>query len=223
MLDNKDQLFSEIIEKTFADLNSYYVQEIKPIISADKIDAIEKAASEGLFRFKKIDYLKKVKKTGVFVLDLSDVHDPANRYQIAGDLMKCVFDHAKGLKDKKSFPTLFVVDEAHNFCPEKSSKNNLSYTMMKRIASEGRKFNVGLMVISQRPAYVSKDVVAQCSTQVIFRLINENDLKAVESSVEGISRQALLELPRYQVGQAVFCGVAIREPVEVHVFPVNHQ
>ncbi len=214
-LKNKEKVFEEMINKIYKDFKKDYYEATKPILTLDKINAIEKAASEGIFRFEKINYLNQVKKSGVFVLNLCDIHDQEQRFQIAGDLMKAVFDHAKNKGKGKTFPTLFVVDEAHNFCPEKSSKNNLSYTMMKRIASEGRKFNVGLMVISQRPAYVSKDVIAQCSTQVIFRLINENDLKAVESSVEGISRHTLYELPRYQVGQAVFCGVAIREPVEV--------
>ena len=89
--------------------------------------------------------------------------------------------------------------------------------MMKTIASEGRKFNVGMIVVTQRPAYVSKDVLAQCSSQAIFRLINRNDIGAVEEVVEGISHSEVYRLPHYQQGQCIFTGVAIDSPVVVKV------
>ncbi len=74
-------------------------------------------------------------------------------------------------------------------------------------------------MVSQRPAYVSKDVLAQCNSQAIFRLINPNDLNAVEATVEGISKEELFKLPNYELGQCIFTGVAIQEPVVVKVKP----
>ena len=72
-------------------------------------------------------------------------------------------------------------------------------------------------MVTQRPAYVAKDVLAQCNTQAIFRLINKQDLEQIQETVEGISKEELIRLPNYQQGQCVLTGVAVEEPVVVQV------
>jgi len=111
--------------------------------------------------------------------------------------------------------TLFIIEEAHNFAPEGGGRNNPAARVIQKIASEGRKFNLGLIVVTQRPAQVSKGVLSQCSTQAIFRLINQNDLNQIQEVVEGVSEAEVNLLPQFETGQAIFSGVGIRQPVIV--------
>lgn len=109
--------------------------------------------------------------------------------------------------------TVFVIEEAHNFAPEGGGRNNPASRIIQKIAAEGRKFNLGLIIITQRPANVSKGVLSQCSTQAIFRLINTNDLNQIKEVVEGVSEAEVNLLPHFETGQAIFSGVGIRQPV----------
>ena len=86
-----------------------------------------------------------------------------------------------------------------------------------RIASEGRKFGVGLVVASQRPARVNKDILSQCLTHIIFRVANVEDLGAIAGSFEAASRPLLAELPGFDTGVCVVGGTAIGMVTRVEV------
>ena len=73
------------------------------------------------------------------------------------------------------------------------------------------------MIATQRPAYVDKDVLAQCNSQAIFRLINNLDIAKVENTVEGISKVDLEQLPNFVTGEALLTRVAMTMPVGVRV------
>ncbi|MEM3256334.1 MAG: ATP-binding protein, partial [Thermoplasmatales archaeon] len=88
-------------------------------------------------------------------------------------------------KKEKIPPLLVVVEEAHNFAPQQGKA--FSSKIMRTVASEGRKFGFGMLVVSQRPAKVDKNVLSQCGTQLILKITNPNDLKAIGSSVEGLT------------------------------------
>jgi DNA helicase HerA-like ATPase len=60
-------------------------------------------------------------------------------------------------------------------------------------------------------------VLSQCNTQAIFRLINNQDIKAIEELVEGISKYDVMQLPTFVPGQAIFTGVGVEMPVRVRV------
>jgi len=62
-----------------------------------------------------------------------------------------------------------VIEEAHNYCPERNFGEKKSSKILRTIASEGRKFGLGLCVVSQRPARLDKSVLSQCSTQIIMK------------------------------------------------------
>ena len=116
-------------------------------------------------------------------------------------------------------PFMFVVEEAHNFCPERGMATTLSGEVMRTVASEGRKFGMGLMVVSQRPAKVDKNVLSQCNTQLILKVTNPNDLKALASSVEGLTSESEDEIQRLPVGVAFVSHPRISIPVLVEVRP----
>jgi len=116
-----------------------------------------------------------------------------------------------------------VLEEAHSFAPEtaygdvSAGKDNLSLTFARKIASEGRKFNLGLVVITQRPAQVSKYVLSQANTQVMFRTMNSADLSAIESYVEFARGDLLGLLPSFQTGTAVLSGLGAPFPLVLRV------
>jgi DNA helicase HerA-like ATPase len=114
---------------------------------------------------------------------------------------------------------ILVVEEAHNFCPERNVGNAVSGAMLRTVASEGRKFGLGLLIVSQRPAKVDKNVLSQCNTQVVLKVTNPNDLKAIIQSVEGISAELSDEIQRLPVGVALVAGGGLTQPVFVDVRP----
>jgi len=123
------------------------------------------------------------------------------------------------LRKKNKIPPFFlVVEEAHNYCPERSFGESKSSKILRTIASEGRKFGLGLCVVSQRPARVDKSVVSQCTTQIVLKVTNPNDLKAVSNSVEGITAEAEAEIQSLPVGTALVSGV-VDIPLFVNVRP----
>ncbi len=112
-------------------------------------------------------------------------------------------------------PFMLVVEEAHNFCPQ--SGPAITSKVLRTIASEGRKFGMGLIIVSQRPAKVDKNVLSQCGTQIILKVTNPNDLKAVISSVEGLTTRMAEEVQRLPVAVAIVVGGNLNEPVLVEV------
>ncbi|MBT4651717.1 ATP-binding protein [Candidatus Woesearchaeota archaeon] len=121
-------------------------------------------------------------------------------------------------KQEKIPPFFCVVEEAHNFVPEKGFGKSKSGDVIRLISSEGRKFGLGLCVVSQRPALVQKTVLSQCSTQIIMKVTNPNDLRAIVGSIEGITSETEEEIQRLPIGSCLLCGVVDR-PLVVNVRP----
>lgn len=155
----------------------------------------------------------------LYIYNLKKVTDPNSRVNLAGLILQEIFN-----KNKQDYRRrLVVLEEAHNFAPERgygdvsSGKDNISLVMARKIASEGRKFNLGLVVISQRPAQISKYILSQLNTQVLFRIINSSDLEAIKNYVEYVGADALNLLPRFTTGMCMVGGIGVSMPVVVRV------
>jgi hypothetical protein len=148
---------------------------------------------------------------GLFVLDLRATYDFYERARQAGAVARHLLHFAK--RTAGAHAAVLVVDEAQNFVPEQQtgrlSAARASFEPMFEIASEGRKFNCGLFIASQRPARINKDVLSQCNTQIVFRMVNVEDLDAVRECFEGASAQLLAALPTFDTGTAYTGGVAL--------------
>ncbi|MBI4155400.1 ATP-binding protein [Candidatus Woesearchaeota archaeon] len=122
-------------------------------------------------------------------------------------------------RKKNNIPPFFlVVEEAQNFSPERNFGEAKSSVILRQIASEGRKFGLGLCIISQRSARVDKNVLSQCSTQIILKITNPNDLKTISSSLEGINSQTEKEVQSLSIGTAMVVGV-VDLPLFVNIRP----
>jgi hypothetical protein len=115
-----------------------------------------------------------------------------------------------------SRPVFLVLEEAHNFVPAGHDDGKAGW-WLKRIASEGRKFGIFLVLITQRPYRVHQDTLSQCGSQVIMRLTNPEDQNAVRRASESISEGLLSDLPGLNVGEAVVLGPLVRVPVMVRI------
>jgi hypothetical protein len=140
---------------------------------------------------------------------------------VVARMTKQLFDERKS---NKIPPFLLIVEEAHNYCPEKGFGNAVSLPSLRTIASEGRKFGMGLCVVSQRPAKVDKNIISQCNTNIILKVTNPNDLKAIIQSVEGLTTQAADEIQRLPIGVALIAGGSLQMPImaEIRTRETNH-
>ncbi len=132
-------------------------------------------------------------------------------YKLAQDLFTA-------RKNRDLPPFFLVVEEAHNYAPERSFGEAKSSIVLRQIASEGRKFGVGLAVITQRPARLEKNILSQCNTQIILKMTNPHDIKAVSSSLEGLTSEIEDELSNLHIGTALVVGV-VDLPLLVEVRP----
>jgi len=108
---------------------------------------------------------------------------------------------------------LTIIEEAHNFIP---SSGRVCRTI-KQIAAEGRKFGVGLGLISQRPGRLDSDVLSQCNTQIILKIVNPYDQQQILRSSESLSDDLLNDLPALNVGEAVIVGPSLPIPALVKI------
>jgi len=130
-------------------------------------------------------------------------------------LVKDLFEERK----KGNIPPFFlIIEEAHNYLPERSFGEAKSSKILRQVASEGRKFGLGLCVISQRPSRLDKSVISQCSTQIILKVTNPNDIRAISSSVEGLTYESEKEIMNLSIGTALITGVA-ELPLFVNIRP----
>ncbi len=113
------------------------------------------------------------------------------------------------------YPVFTLLEEAHRFAP--AGQTVVSTNILKQILSEGRKFGVGIGLITQRPGKLDQDVLSQCMTQIIMRIVNPVDQDTIAKSVEGAGRQLLDELPALTKGQAIISGVGVNTPVMCRV------
>ena len=139
---------------------------------------------------------------------------PREQSQILCELVDYFFYLAK---NRKILPFLLLVEEAHNFAPERSFGYAPSTESLRTVASEGRKFGLSLCLISQRPARVDKSVLSQIGTQFILQMTDKRDIEAVIKSAEGLNREYFPLIQTLNIGEAVISGRIVEYPLIVKV------
>lgn len=107
------------------------------------------------------------------------------------------------------------IDEAQTFVPQKGTPD--SKKPIIDLITEGRKFKCGVVLATQRPARVDKDVLSQCNSKIIHKLTNENDIKQVRASTEYSSKQMFDEVQKLRKGEALMVSSEIERPVFIKV------
>lgn len=129
-------------------------------------------------------------------------------------LAQDLFDARKGGRIP---PFLLLIEEVHNFAPERGFGSSSATGIVRTIASEGRKFGLNLCIVSQRPARVDKSVLSQCNTQIILKVTNPNDMRAISQSIEGFAPHLEEEIMHLQPGVALVVGDVVEQPIFVNV------
>ncbi len=158
-------------------------------------------------------------KGGVKVIDFSEV--PSDILPLIVSLIaRLAFSLQQWMAPEKRHPIALFCDEAHLYIPERSqgdASNEVSISIFERIAKEGRKYGVGLVVISQRPSEVNRTVLSQCNNLVSMRLTNGEDQSIVRrllpDSLGGFSDL----LPILDTGEALVVGDASLLPSRIRV------
>ncbi len=220
------------IKLSNAQIGSLY-SAIKNIEGAVNFDVLTMALESEDNNFKwtiidALDYLKKLDIFSEFGTNLDELIKPgvASLINLRGVpievqevvVYKLVNDLFNKRKSGKVPPFFIVFEEAQNFCPERNFGEVKSSSIVRQLLSEGRKFGIGACLITQRPARVDKTCLAQVTTQIILKITNPNDIRAVANSVEGITHETEKELRNIPIGTALVTGV-VDLPLFVNIRP----
>ncbi|HUU46592.1 MAG TPA: ATP-binding protein [Acidobacteriota bacterium] len=154
---------------------------------------------------------------GIKVIDFSEVPSDVLPVMV-GVLARVVYDVQFWLDPRKRTPVAIVCDEAHVYLPVKETTDVIERRALEafeRIAKEGRKYGVSLLVVSQRPSDVSRTILSQCNNFLVLRLTNDQD-QAVVRRLLPESMSGMTEvLPLLDIGEALLLGDAVLLPARI--------
>lgn len=158
----------------------------------------------------------------ISIFDLSNV--PAElMLSITGTLLNIVYEAlfwGQNLSNGgKHRPLLIVLEEAHNYLH--SGKASIASRTVQRIAREGRKYGIGLMLVTQRPSELDETVLSQCGTIVALRMNNNKDRAYVSGAIQDELRSLIDLLPSMRTGEAIISGEGVKIPSRVQFFRLN--
>jgi hypothetical protein len=158
-------------------------------------------------------------KGGIKIIDFSEV--PSDVLPLMVSLIaRIVLTTNQWTEPAKRQPIALFCDEAHLYVPERAGSETsdaISVGIFERIAKEGRKYGVGLVVISQRPAEVNRTVLSQCNNVVAMRLTNAEDQSVIRRLLPDSLGSFGDLLPILDIGEALVVGDAILLPTRVRV------
>ncbi|PNF79528.1 ATP-binding protein [Stutzerimonas stutzeri] len=150
----------------------------------------------------------------ISVFDLSGI-PTAVVDDLVGAVLRILYDSIFWGRMKKeggrSRPLLVVLEEAHVYLGPQA--RNRASTAAKRIAKEGRKYGVGLMLVSQRPSEIDTTILSQCGTVIALRLTNDSDRSQVTSCASDNLKGLFSMLPILRTGEALIVGEAVNMPI----------
>ena len=158
-------------------------------------------------------------KGGIKIIDFSEV--PSDVLPLMVSLLaRTIFTTNQWTERSKRHPIALMCDEAHLYIPERAnadSSDAVSVQIFERIAKEGRKYGIGLVVISQRPAEVNRTVLSQCSNVIAMRLTNGDDQAVIKRLLPDSLGSFGDLLPVLDTGEALVVGDASLLPTRVRV------
>ena len=220
-------------------------EEIKKIITStdNKLKEIKSSAyrvqdivEEAQRRFEDIldpdigDPLSFIKEGCANVLNISELSEKQANVAVAFYLQQLLKDrkdatitrHGRSKRVREyrfSSPIFVIIEEAHVFIPKDHDTSAKYWTA--KIAREGRKFGLGLGIVSQRPRSVDLNVLSQMGSFAIMKIIQEDDQRQIASATESTSRELISQLTSLNVGDAVLVGQWTNLPSLVHIEEVK--
>ena len=139
---------------------------------------------------------------------------------VVGTILRVIYDMLFWAQDLpvggRGQPLLIAIDEAHRFIPE--GADTVAHRTLTMIAKEGRKYGVGLMLVSQRPSELDSSVLSQCGSFAALRLTNLADQSKVSAAIPDDLGGLIDQLPALRTGEGIFIGEIMPIPSRVRVF-----
>ena len=156
----------------------------------------------------------------VNVLDLSQVDEYVATVLVSHILRNSLqrskdAAHSGNKEDLLKNSVFFILEEAHILAPK--NRDSDSKRWIQRVAREGRKFGLGLCLVSQSPKTVDHDALSQMNNMIILRLVEPEDQRHVQSASESLSQDLVNQLPSLNVGEAIVLGLMSKVPTLVKI------
>lgn len=156
---------------------------------------------------------------GIKIIDFSEV--PSDVLPLMVSLLaQIIFSTSVWTNSDKRHPIAIMCDEAHLYIPERmqaDSSDSVAVEIFERIAKEGRKYGIGLVVITQRPSEVNRTVLSQCNNVIAMRLTNGDDQSVIKRLLPDSLGSFGDLLPVLDVGEALVVGDASLLPTRIRI------
>lgn len=158
-----------------------------------------------------------VKRHQIIIIDMNAVEDEVVEL-VASVLARMTFRLLRQAEPRNRFPVHLLLEEAHRYIADAPSRYAVDANRIyERIAKEGRKYGLFLLVASQRPSELSKTVLSQCSNFVVHRIQNPDDLSQIRQMTPFISDAVLKRLPSLPKQHALVFGTSVNLPTTFKV------
>jgi DNA helicase HerA-like ATPase len=209
----------------FLDLLRQYAQTAKAAKSRpdslqgllNRIDDIEENYGSVLDERYHSDLTLIIEPGRLNIFDLSGI-DEIGADAVVSHYLRRLLEERKRFKREGAgypVPILVVIEEAHVLIPREES--TLTRYWAGRVAREGRKFGIGLVLVSQRPKNVDPDVLSQTNNKIILRIVEPTDQRYVQAASEQLSEDLIQLLPSLNPGEAIVLGSMTRLPAVVRI------
>lgn len=153
----------------------------------------------------------------VILLDLSDIPDEVVEV-VASVVTRLVFERLRRHDPRNSRPVHLILEEAHRYVGDGRAGYTLDASrVFERVAKEGRKYGLFLILASQRPSELSATVLSQCSNFIVHRIQNPDDLHHVRQMTPYVSSNVIARLPSLPKQHALIFGSAVNLPTTFRV------
>jgi DNA helicase HerA-like ATPase len=159
----------------------------------------------------------------VTILDISDVPSEI-MMSVAGTLLNIIYEAMFWGQNSpvggRKQPLLIALEEAHNYL--RSGEHSIASRTVQRIAKEGRKYGVGLLLVTQRPSELDETVLSQCGTIVALRMNNTKDRGYVAAAIQDELQTIVDLLPSLRTGEGIISGEGVSIPSRVQFYKLSN-
>lgn len=136
---------------------------------------------------------------------------------------RIIFEFMQRVDFRGSFPVVIVLEEAHHYIPEfvQNERQRRARHVFEKIAKEGRKFGLSLLIASQRPCELSRTIMAQCNSFIVHRIQNPEDQQYFKSVISSVSHDLLNQFPALPQQSALVMGDCVTAPIQVTIRDVD--
>ena len=159
----------------------------------------------------------------ITILDLSGIPSEI-MISISGTLLKIIYDALFWGQDinigGKEQPLFIVLEEAHNYL--RAGEKSISSRTVQSIAKEGRKYGVGLALVTQRPSELDETVLSQCGTIIALRMNNSKDRGHISAAIQDELQTMIDLLPSLRTGEGIISGEGVKIPSRVQFYKLSN-